>query len=121
MGKLTGKESVQEAMVKMSESAGGYNPGAMEFVSLYVKNGGGDALDGLKVLDHFEIYGERLYMLWNDCCGRNLQEAQRYVLSMQLGDVTKEFMKEHLSGYRAMPIPELDTIESLMARVREFG
>ena len=51
------------------------NPGALNFlIDAYNKNPFGAEL-AFQRMWHAGVVGSRLYMLWNDCCGRNTEMA----------------------------------------------
>ena len=57
----------------------------------------------LMFADNNEIYGSKLYMLWNDCCGRDLDKVKETVRYLIENNVSKEKIHENLGRGRALP------------------
>lgn len=54
--------------------AGG-NPGAIETLVQLQKAVGDKIAIYLLILDKMELYEEKIYMLWNDCCNRDISKV----------------------------------------------
>lgn len=68
------------------------NPGAMAFTMELLTNGDDASRDmaitALKRMDAIGIRGSKLYMLWNDCCGRDSEKAVIEMLNRSTQDLT---------------------------------
>lgn len=53
--------------------------------------------------DTMEIYGSKIYMLWNDCCGRDMDKFNKTIQYIREGKVSKEKVHENLNRVRAEP------------------
>ena len=89
--KLNAKMGTSDMIIAMAEG----NPGALSCLIELVKTNYG-FLD-LLVLDRMEVYGEKIYILWNDCCSRNMTVLKEYLRSFRRGEVSKEKIHETLS------------------------
>jgi len=80
------------------------NPGAMAFImEAFYLDTEKKAMDGFERMYHAGIIGERLYMLWNDCCGRDTDMAIDIMVNK---DIT--IIKEHvLNRGRGIPFEKL--------------
>ena len=77
------------------------NPGALTFVieaSRMNEDLGKYAEAALLRMLYAGITGPALYMVWNDCCFRNTQEAITIMLERDISDI-----KDHISGGRGIP------------------
>lgn len=96
MSKIDITDSVADIVTKMSEG----NPGAMTVVVKLVKEMEKDiqVLNIILCLDeHLELYGSRLYQLWNDCCDRDIQKVIQIVRLYMNGDISKKEILEHVN------------------------
>lgn len=68
------------------------NPGAMAFTMELLANGDDASRDmaitALKRMDAIGIRGSKLYMLWNDCCGRDNEKAVIEMLNRSTQELT---------------------------------
>lgn len=92
---------VFEIMYILSEG----NPGAMTLVSELIKSHEGCTI--LKTCDELNIRGSKLYMLYNDCCGRNYEKFRATVLFLQneisFNYISKEEVDKNFERVRAVP------------------
>ena len=79
------------------------NPGAAECIGLMFLDDAYDTALDLLLLDKLEIYGSKIYMLWNDCCGRDVQKMRKTISAFRNHKFTKEQIHENLSQVRAKP------------------
>lgn len=96
--------SIQDVVVAMSEG----NPGAivtcMQIIQLGEKidpKSFAGGLGALLMLDTLHIYGSRLYMLWNDVCGRDVAKTLAVLRAYQLGQlagVTEEALNHAIDN-----------------------
>lgn len=93
-------------MLAIDVSAG--NPGALAFVMAAIDNDPGAARHGLNRMLQAGITGGKLYMLWNDCCGRDTAEALRVML-----DYPIELIVKHINYENGRGIPFTATAEEV--------
>lgn len=90
-----------DIIVKMSEG----NPGAMAFMGQALKEPENLILIVLP-LDTLEVYGSKIYMLWNDACDRDIEKVKRVIERWRTGELTKEEIHTNLNRGRALPFKE---------------
>ena len=100
MSRIHLSDSVTDMMMKMCEG----NPGAMAVCMELLK---GD-FHYLLMCDTLELYGEKLYMLWNDCCGRDIEKMKKVINLWQKGALSKEAIHKHLEGGYGKPFEEVE-------------
>lgn len=98
--KLT--DSPMEVMTKMSEG----NPGALQ--TLFLLFSEADGLPYVLALDAIGIYGSRLYMLWNDCCNRDIGKVKKILYRWARDEIKSEEILAHVSGGCGTPFEGLD-------------
>lgn len=77
------------------------NPGALQFMMLaYRGNLMFLAERGFARMRDNDIAGDKLYMLWNDCCDRNTEQALRIMCENPIEDII-----EHINYERGRGIP----------------
>lgn len=86
-----------DEMGLLLEMANG-NLGAMTFVIETHKRGSKKGQAGLLRLYCCGIKGSRLYMLWNDCCGRNFEMVEMVMLEASLKDIKAHINYENGRG-----------------------
>ena len=101
--KIMPEDNAIGVAMKMGEG----NPGALEFCMELMKLGA-DGLTSILALDCMEVYGERLYMLWNDCCGRDAQKVVRVIKARAHGKISTDDISTHIkgNGYRGTPFDD---------------
>jgi hypothetical protein len=62
--RITGNETLKEIIVILGDG----NPGAIKVLAEYIKRHPEACVLGILTLDHKEIYGPRIWMLWKDVC-----------------------------------------------------
>jgi hypothetical protein len=100
-------------IMKMSEG----NPGCCTFLCEMLKKRDwfGSVPPELLML-HFDtigLYGSRLYMLWNDCCDRDLDKVELVLRNYQMGELTEKEIMDNVSQGRGTPFENLKTLEEL--------
>ncbi len=85
--------SVNEIMV----IAGG-NPGALQFVMEGLKSGNDELIFGLSRMLVCGIAGEKLYMLWNDCCGRDNAKTAKIMMEASVKEIHEHINYENGRG-----------------------
>ena len=77
------------------------NPGARAFIA-EAFNGDpkfwSKAYAGFQRMKQFNIVGDKLYMLWNDCCNRNTTKAVDIMLAKSIEDIFAHLDYEHGRG-----------------------
>jgi hypothetical protein len=97
MSKLDLKDTVMDAIIKMSEG----NPGAITALMEIIQKGNsidpqsfaGD-LSAILGLDTMKIYGTEIYILWSDKCGRDTRKLLMLLRAVQLGFLSQQKLKE---------------------------
>lgn len=80
------------------------NPGAVQAMRdmLVVSNGHGPggqyAWEMIKICDELEIYGSRLYQLWNDCLDRDPVKMADCAMGYREGRISAAFIREQIQG-----------------------
>jgi len=100
--RLNGSDGIMEIAMKMSEG----NPGALTAIIELVKKQ--DGIMYVLACDRIGVYGSRLYMLWNDCCGRSIDKFMCVIKAWQTGKLKAEEILEHVSGGWGTPFEGLD-------------
>ena len=90
--------SIDDMVVTMSEG----NPGALTCM-VNMLNYNPMALLDILFFDTMEIYGSKIYMLWNDCCGRDMDKFNKTIQYIREGKVSKEKVHENLNRVCAEP------------------
>lgn len=73
------------------------NPGALTaVVRLY--GAGGGAWEMVKICDELQIYGSRLYQLWNDCLGWDAEKAAQLAQAYRAGQIDAGTIREKIRG-----------------------
>lgn len=82
------------------------NPGALTFLmEAYMKGDPIKAELAFQRMRNAGVTGPRLYMLWNDCCGRNTQQTIRVMTEKEIGIIL-----HHIDdgGGRGIPFEEVE-------------
>ena len=90
--KLTEEDSMKDVAMKMSEG----NPGALQVVMKLLSNPGD--LMYILACDKIGLYGSRLYMLWNDCCDRDIEAFKSVLRGWTSGKYSTDEILDHVSG-----------------------
>ena len=113
MNKIKLEDSMMDIIVKMSEG----NPGALTcLMSIMDKKdwfGGANSLVYILTFDTLGLYGSELYMLWNDCCDRNLEKLELVLRNYQMGKLSNTEIHKNLSQGRGTPFENLVSLEDL--------
>jgi hypothetical protein len=76
------------------------NPGALTFIMDAYSTNLFLAERGFQRMQNAGITGSRLYMLWNDCCGRNTEMAMDIMQNKAI-----DIILHHIDGGRGRGIP----------------
>lgn len=74
------------------------NIGALTFIVDAIKKDPVKAQEALKRLVTKDIVGDKLYMLWNDCCNRDTDMAVKIALEHTIEDIEKHINYENGRG-----------------------
>lgn len=88
-----------DSIIKMSEG----NPGAMNFMMMAISEDPMNVIKLILPLDTLELYGPKAYMLWNDCCDRDLSRVHKVLDAWREGRISKEEIQTNLSRGRGTP------------------
>jgi hypothetical protein len=75
--------------------------------------GGLDGVVLILYLDTIGIYGSQIYMLWNDCCDRNLEKLELVLRNFQMGELTAQEIIQNVSQGRGTPFVGLKSLAEL--------
>jgi hypothetical protein len=114
MSRVKGTDTLFDMVVKMSEG----NPGALTFFSeMLSKEDWNTPIPGAFLyilnLDDMGVYGSKAYMLWNDCCDRDLNKVELVLRNHQMGELSTEIILENLTQGYGTPFEGLKTLEEL--------
>jgi len=116
MAKITLMDTMMDIITKMAEG----NPGACNcLLSILSKKdwfGNIDPIMMILMFDEIGIYGEKIYMLWSDCCDKDLVKLELVLRNYQMGHISKETVIQHVSKGRGTPFTDLLSIEALFAK-----
>lgn len=106
MEKINLDMSFMEMIMVMGEG----NPGAITVLANMMKD---DPIMGpLRILhlDHYEIRGSKLWMLYKDCCGQDLEKMYRTLDFLRGGAYSQEEIDTNFQMPRALPFLS-DTVQ----------
>lgn len=105
------------AMSKDDPHDDDFNLGCLQFLidlTEQAKFGGGiGAMWHFLTLDRLRLYGSRAYMLWNDCCNRNIEQVELVLLNHQKGHLSKDEIEKNLNAMRGKPFENLKSFEGM--------
>lgn len=115
--KLNSNMSGMEVIMAMCEG----NPGAMMVLMGMMESPTG--LMDIFMLDSMDIRGSHLYMLSNDCCGRDPNKFARTLMMIRSGVFTQEEIHHNLEdrGYAVPFIDDSIEMDSIPPYGEEFG
>lgn len=96
--RITSNMSLQDMLFEMSEG----NPGALTCM-MQMLNSYPEALLDILLFDTMGIYGSQIYMVWNDCCGRDMDKFKETIQAFREGKFSEEEIHENLSQGYAKP------------------
>ena len=100
MNKIKNIDNIQDIIIQLSEG----NPGALTTCFEILRETGSNIFEAIPLfltLDSMELYGSHLYMLWNDCCDRNIKAVIDVINGFITGKITKDDINERIkkAGY----------------------
>ena len=96
--RITADMSVKDVLITMSEG----NPGALTCMFQMLESDPMACLDIL-LFDTMGIYGSKIYMVWNDCCNRDMRKFKETIQAFREGKFTEEEIQENLARPYAKP------------------
>lgn len=66
--RITANMNMQDMLITMSEG----NPGALTCMMQMIQTDPMTGMLEILLFDSLGIYGSKIYMVWNDCCGRDM-------------------------------------------------
>lgn len=110
MSRIKLEDTFMDIMVKMSEG----NPGAVTvLMELYGKAPEIDpqsllgGLGPVMWLDTFGIYGSRIWMLYKDVCGQDVEKTNWMIRAVQLGILSETELNHRIDNYGREGIDEI--------------
>lgn len=97
MTKLLLTDNFNDIVLKMSEG----NLGAMTTIFEIFKAKNNDVIDVIPMfltLDVMELYGSHLYMLWNDCCNRDVEKVIKVIEAYRSGMINNTHIYERIKN-----------------------
>ncbi len=79
------------------------NPGALAFVMAAYDKRMFDAERAFQKLSNAGILGDKLYMIWNDCCDRNVDKSIDMILNEDIDTINYYINYEHGRGLKYCP------------------
>jgi hypothetical protein len=113
MSKLQLTDTILDIMVKMSEGNIGALTCLMEMERKQDWYANVDSIIMILQLDTLELYGSNLYMLWDNCCDRDLNKMELVLRNWQMGHLTKEEIHKNLNSGRGIPFTNLKSLKEL--------
>ena len=86
------------------------NPGCMQFLMAAYHEDPFGAEGAFQRMQIFGITGSKLYMLWNDCCGRDTKLAVVIAQTIPIDEIIKHINYE---GGRGIPFTEEESTSAL--------
>ena len=97
--RLTSNMSMEDMLITMCEG----NPGALTCMMQMIQTDPMTGMLDILLFDSLGIYGSKIYMVWNDCCGRDMAKFKETIQAFRKGKFTEEEIHENLSSVRAKP------------------
>ena len=97
--RITDNMSIEDMLIEMCEG----NPGALTCMMQMLQSDFVDGIHDIMLFDSLGIYGPQIYMVWNDCCGRDMGKFKETINAFREGKFTNEEIHENLSRPYAKP------------------
>lgn len=101
--RLKASDSILEIAMKMSDG----NPSALQVIMTLLQDSTGMGFAEILTIDSIGLYGSKLYMLWNDCCDRDMDKVKSVLYARMRGKLTDWEIMEHVAGIRGTPFDDL--------------
>ena len=92
MGRISLLDTMEETMMKFSNG----NPGAMQTLVELLKNDPQKMFQNLLTLDRMKLYEDKLYMLWNDSCNRDIKKVQEIIKQYRMRKIKQSDIEERI-------------------------
>lgn len=92
MSRLRLEYSTQQAIVSFSRG----NPGAISFLLELVKAKPKEFVVDFITIDNMKLYEDKLYMLWNDSCNRDIDKVLKIFNQYRLGKITQQDIEDRV-------------------------
>ena len=86
------------------------NPGCMQFLMTAYREDPIAAEEAFRRMQIFFITGSNLYMLWNDCCGRDTKLAVAIARNLPIEEIRRHI---NYQGGRGIPFTEEEITSAL--------
>lgn len=103
MSRIKATDNIGDVVWKMCEG----NPGAMNVALAMIQ----EDFHLLLMCDTIGLYGSKLYMFSNDCCGDDMQKVKNVIRAWQRGEISSEEIHEHLAGGYGRPFDTINKPE----------
>ena len=91
--------SVKDMLITMCDG----NPGALTCMMQLIQHDPETGVRDILLFDSMGIHGSQIYMVWNDCCGRDIGKFKETIQAFREGKFTEEEIHENLSRPYAKP------------------
>lgn len=98
MAKINNNLTVDDLIFEMAEG----NSDALSFINEMMSTNI-EAVQNIIFLDKMEVYGSKLCVFWNDCCGREQAKVNETIAYLKKEKVSKEKIHENLNQVCATP------------------
>lgn len=110
-------DSFEEAVCKIAEG----NPGAVRCIVDMLETSPERGMAAMFLCDHYELYGSKLYELWNDLCARDSEMLINIIESLE-----SDAIKEIMNGEENKQTPDnvediMEEIERIATKMSEFA
>lgn len=111
--KIELKDTMIDIVVKMSEGNIGAVTCLMEMIEKKDWYYNTPSLLMIMNFDSLGLYGSKIYMLWNDCCDRDLVKLELVLRNWQMGKLSESEIYNNLNQGRGTPFTNLKSLEEL--------
>lgn len=94
MSRINLLDTMEETIVNFSEG----NPGALQTLMELFKLDPNKMFQNLLTLDRMELYGSKIYMLWNDCCDRKIEKVNKIIKLYRSGKIKQSDIEERIKN-----------------------
>lgn len=92
MGRISLLDTMEETMMKFSNG----NLGAMRALVELLNHNPEKMFQNLLTLDRMKLYEDKLYMLWNDSCDRDIQKVEEIIKQYRKGKIKQSDIEERI-------------------------
>lgn len=92
MGRISLLDTMEETMMKFSNG----NLGAMRALVELLNHNPEKMFQKLLTLDRMKLYEDKLYMLWNDSCDRDIQKVEEIIKQYRKGKIKQSDIEERI-------------------------